>query len=132
MYRILRYSLYSIYLNNTYMYIGIHICIYSIYILYIVYMYIVYYSLLDYNYYLNFSCSGKVLYPTLCNPMEATRLLCPWSFPRQGYCSGFPFPSPGNISDPGMEPACPPWQANSLPLSHQGSRRGKVGIALQK
>ena len=125
MYRILRYSLYSIYLNNTYMYIGIHICIYSIY-------YIVYYSLIDCNCYLNFSCSGKVLYPTLCNPMEATRLLCPWSFPRQGYCSGFPFSSPGDISDPGMEPTCPPWQANSLPLSHQGSRRGKVGIALQK
>ena len=126
MYRILRHSLYNIYLDNTYMYIGVRICIYILYI-----VYIVYYSLIDYNY-LNFSCSGKVLYLTLCNPMEATRLLCPWGFPRQGYCSGFPFPSPGDISDPGMEPACPPWQANSLPLSHQGSHRGKVGIALQK
>ena len=42
-------------------------------------------------------------------------------FPRQEYWSGFPFPSPGNLSDPGIEPASPILQANSLPLSHQGS-----------
>ena len=28
-------------------------------------------------------------------------------FPRQGYCSGLPFPSPGDLPDPGMEPASP-------------------------
>ena len=28
-------------------------------------------------------------------------------FPRQEYCSGLPFPSPGDLSDPGIEPAAP-------------------------
>ena len=27
-------------------------------------------------------------------------------FSRQEYWSGLPFPSPGDLSDPGMEPAC--------------------------
>ena len=42
-------------------------------------------------------------------------------FPRQGYWSGLPFPSPGNIPDPGIEPislASPRWQTDSLPLCH--------------
>ena len=25
-------------------------------------------------------------------------------FPKQEYCSGLPFPSPGDLSDPGIEP----------------------------
>ena len=28
-------------------------------------------------------------------------------FPRQEYWSGLPFPSPGNLPDPGTEPASP-------------------------
>ena len=28
-------------------------------------------------------------------------------FPRQEYWSGLPFPSPGNLPDPGIEPASP-------------------------
>ena len=28
-------------------------------------------------------------------------------FPRQGYWSGLPFPSPGDLPDPGIEPASP-------------------------
>ena len=28
-------------------------------------------------------------------------------FPRQGYWSGLPFPSPGDLSGPGIEPASP-------------------------
>ena len=39
-------------------------------------------------------------------------------FPRQEYWSGLPFPSPGALSDPGIEPASPDWQVDSLPLSH--------------
>ena len=42
-------------------------------------------------------------------------------FPRQDYCSGLPIPSPGNLRDPGIDPASPALQANSLPLSHQGN-----------
>ena len=39
-------------------------------------------------------------------------------FPKQEYWSGLPFPSPGAFPDPGVEPASPAWQADSLPLSH--------------
>ena len=42
-------------------------------------------------------------------------------FSRQEYWSGLPFPSPGNLSDPGIEPMSPAWQVDSLPLSHLGS-----------
>ena len=28
-------------------------------------------------------------------------------FSRQEYCSGLPFPSPGDLPDPGIEPASP-------------------------
>ena len=39
-------------------------------------------------------------------------------FPRQAYWSGFPFPSPGNLPKPEIEPASPELQVDSLPLSH--------------
>ena len=45
-------------------------------------------------------------------------------FPRQEYCSGLPFPSPGNLPDPGIEPVSPvtsALQAGSLPLSPRES-----------
>ena len=45
-------------------------------------------------------------------------------FPRQEYWSGLPFPLPGNIPEPEIEPTSPTspaLQAASLPLSHRGS-----------
>ena len=42
-------------------------------------------------------------------------------FPRQEYWSGLPFPSPGDLPDPGVKLASPALQADSLPLSHLGS-----------
>ena len=36
-------------------------------------------------------------------------------FPRQEYWSGLPFPSPGDLPDPGIEPRSPALQADSLP-----------------
>ena len=36
-------------------------------------------------------------------------------FSRQEYCSGLPFPSPGDLPDPGIEPRSPALQADSLP-----------------
>ena len=45
-------------------------------------------------------------------------------FSRQEYWSGLPFPSPGDLSDPGIEPVSPALQADFfffVPLSHQGS-----------
>ena len=35
------------------------------------------------------------------------RLLCPWEFSRQEYFSGLPFHLPGELPDPGTEPASP-------------------------
>ena len=42
-------------------------------------------------------------------------------FPRQQYWSGLPFPSPGDLPDPGIKPASPALERDSLPPSHQGS-----------
>ena len=44
-------------------------------------------------------------------------------FPRQVYWSGLPSPSPRNPPNPGIEPACPAWQLDSLPLCQQASRK---------
>ena len=44
-------------------------------------------------------------------------------FSRQEYWSGFPFPSPGDRSNPEWNPHLQHWQADSLPLSHQGRLR---------
>ena len=43
-------------------------------------------------------------------------------FSRQEYWSGLPFPSPGDLLDPGIKPGSPALQVDSLPLSHQVSR----------
>ena len=42
-------------------------------------------------------------------------------FSMQEYWSGLPFPSPGNLLDPGIAPTSPAWQVDSLVLSHLGS-----------
>ena len=36
-------------------------------------------------------------------------------FSRQDYWSGLPFPSPGDLPDPGIKPRSPALQADSLP-----------------
>ena len=45
-------------------------------------------------------------------------------FPRQEHWRGLPFPSPGDLTHPGIEPtspASPALQAESLLLSHRGA-----------
>ena len=49
--------------------------------------------------------------------MESSVLGFPW----QEYWSGFPFPPPGDLPDPEIEPMSLHWQVDSLPLSYQGS-----------
>ena len=59
--------------------------------------------------------------PTLYNPMD-------YSLPDSSvhrisqtrYWSGSPFPSPGDLPHPGIEPTSPALAGSSLPLSHQG------------
>ena len=50
-----------------------------------------------------------------------TRLLWSMEFSRQEYWSGLPFPSPGYLPNPGIEPGSPALQADLYCLSHQGS-----------
>ena len=56
-------------------------------------------------------------------------LVTPWTvacqaplsteFSRQEYWSGLPFPSPGDLPDPGIKPGSPALQADSYHLSHK-------------
>ena len=41
-------------------------------------------------------------------------------FSRQEYCSGLPFPSPGDRPNPGIEPGSPAFQADALPPEPPG------------
>ena len=43
-------------------------------------------------------------------------------FSRQEYWSGLPFPSPGDLPDPGIKPASPALAGGFFTMSHQGSR----------
>ena len=38
-------------------------------------------------------------------PWTVARLLCPWNFPGKNTGVGLPFSSPGDLPDPGIEPA---------------------------
>ena len=50
-------------------------------------------------------------------------------FSRQEYWSGLPFPSPGDLPDPGIEPGSPALQADALPSEPPGKppSKGKGG-----
>ena len=53
------------------------------------------------------------------------------AFLRQEYWSGLPFPTPGNLPNPGIEPASPAWQPDSLPLGHlEVGPRGLISLFL--
>ena len=45
-------------------------------------------------------------------------------FSRQEYWSGLPFPSPGDLPNPGIEPRSSALQVDSLPSDHKGSPVG--------
>ena len=52
----------------------------------------------------------------------------PWTiqcmeFSRPEYWTGWPFPSPGDLPNPGIEPRSPALQADSLPAEPQGKPR---------
>ena len=46
-------------------------------------------------------------------------------FSRQEYWSGLPFPSPGHLPNPGIEPRSPALQADSLPTGVAGGCKNK-------
>ena len=45
-------------------------------------------------------------------------------FSRQEYWSGLPFPSPGDLPNPGIEPRSPALQADALTSEPRGKLRG--------
>ena len=47
-------------------------------------------------------------------------------FPRQGYWNGWPFPTPGDLSNPGIEPWSLALQADSLPSEPPGKPNKKA------
>ena len=52
---------------------------------------------------------------TLCNPVDRHQSPLYMGFPRQEYWSRLPFPSLGDLPDPGIEPTSPALQADSFP-----------------
>ena len=60
---------------------------------------------------------------TLCDPMDCIAYQVPLSveFSRPEYWSGLPFPSPGDLCNPGIKPRSPALQADSLLLAPLGS-----------
>ena len=56
------------------------------------------------------------LCPTLCDPWTvAHQAPLSMEFSRQEYWSGLPFPSPGDLPEPGIEPESPALEADALP-----------------
>ena len=69
---------------------------------------------------------------TLCDPRLAHQALLSTGFSRQEYWSGLPFPSPGDLPDPGIKsrsllspalagrffPTSATWEVHSLPLRY--------------
>ena len=47
-------------------------------------------------------------------------------FSRQEYWSGMPFPSPGDLPDPGIEPKPPALRADALPSEPPGPTKDQT------
>ena len=71
------------------------------------------------------------------SPQSCWTLATPWTiahqapqsmeFFRQEYWSGLPFPSPGDLPNPGIEPGPPTLQADALPSEPPGKLTKGVG-----
>ena len=60
--------------------------------------------------------SLSVMFYSLWPPWTVTyQALLFMGFSRQGYWSGLPFPSPGDLPNLGIKPGSPAWQVDSLP-----------------
>ena len=51
-------------------------------------------------------------------------------FPRQEYCRGLPFSSPGDLPDPGNEPGSPALQSDSLLSEPPGKLQAMFNLLL--
>ena len=70
--------------------------------------------------------------PTLCDPWTVAHQAPPsMGFSRQEYWGGLPFPSPGDLPDPGIEPRSPALQAETLTSAPPGQEESeKAGLKL--
>ena len=83
--------------------------------------------------FLMINCEGEIAQscPTLCDPMDYTvhGILQAIILERVA------FPSPGDLSNPGIEPGSPALQVNSLPAEPQGKPKnngvGSVSLLQQ-
>ena len=68
--------------------------------------------------------------PILCHPMDCIFFATPWTvsleFSRAEYWNGEPFPFPGDLSNPGIEPRSSTLQVDSLPSEPQGKPKNPV------
>ena len=86
------------------------------------------------------NCVFSLLFLTFSRSVTSQLFVTPWTvshqaslsmeFSRQEYWSGLPFPSAGDLPDPGIESASPALQVDSLQLSHLG--RPSIGMATVK
>ena len=77
----------------------------------------------------------------MCSLSRVRLFAAPWTvahqaslsmeFSRQEYWSRVPFPSLGDLPDPGSEPVSPAWEADSLPLSHLRSPLSSVATFIK-
>ena len=72
------------------------------------------------------------LCPTFCDPMDCIAYQASpfMGFSRQEYWSGLPFPAPGDLPDPAIEPMSPALQADALlsepPVGPKVRRKSEV------
>ena len=68
-------------------------------------------------------CACDQSCPIFCNPMHCITHQAPLSvgFSRHEYWSGLPFPSPGDLADPGFGAGSPTLQLDSLPSEPPGN-----------
>ena len=83
----------------------------------------------------NENCSQETAPQVALRDCSKEALQAPLSleFSRQEYWSGLPFPSPGDLPNPGIEPGSPALQADSLPSEALGKPpgEGKYMILMQ-
>ena len=73
-----------------------------------------------------FSCS--VMSSSLVTPWIVAQAPLSMGFPRQEYWRGLPFPSPGDLPDPGIKLHLLHWQVDSFLLGHLGSSTIKLHV----
>ena len=66
-----------------------------------------------------------------CKPMDRSQAFLSVGFPRQEYWSGLPFPSPGDLPNPDIEPRSPALQADSLPIEPMEALHFEGGMSNQ-